>query len=653
MPTTAKLRKHATAAVLLGSVAVAGLALRPAQRNVARPLPDVSGCVDTSSGPRVFPSSTCGTPDHAALGARDGRAHGLHAFADIRQDADGLPDGTPLWYRQIPPLLHVDQLSEGLAFDDFVVLGDQETLELKRWSSSEDDHVTETWPRVGTRDISGRTVSVFNPRWDEAALRDSVIWGTPRGFDRPLFEFGKMDASHYAERYGEGAQFGLYVAVMPLNTPESRVERIDDRAQYASHVVNLVMPEVIDSRVSSGNPDWREVTRQFYLHFPDEYDSIAINFAEMHSLWAGGFHSSIQNPISGLGREPIFDNSGLWGSSGRLRAIEGYANTQFSSIMTSLHEMAHQWVDFWNWSELAGGIARGGHQPGSHTPLLFPGEMMAGAILTSPRYRVARASATEFVLERTPAPARYHPTTLYRMGLIGPDTVPDLLVFENQNRLQGFPNAGDPVEGGTRPVSIEDIVAMHGERSGPVDDTWRRATIVVSRDGLISREEMSFWNFLAIRHEATSGVHRLGSFYQATHGMARLHTDLTPKGAPKIINDPPIEVAYPPIHPREFLDVQLDDPVPALLLSSSELTLSGVVMETQRTNYGSPMCALAWGTDEEDVFRRYEECATVGSDGRFFIRLGPLQPATYYISLTDSRGWLGIMYEALTVVGGK
>ncbi|MCY4429489.1 MAG: hypothetical protein OXC11_03735 [Rhodospirillales bacterium] len=631
-----------------------GLALRPAQRERPAPPPPVfPGEVQDGSGPRVFPGATCGTPHQGAHLVGGGAAHTPHAFADIRQDtSDGLPDGTPLWYRQNPPLLRVDRLSDGLAFDDFAVLGDRETLELERWSNSEDGYVTETWARVGTREIAGRTVSVFNPHWDEAALRDSQLWSTPRGFDRPLFEFGGTGASHYAELYGEGAQFGLYVAVMPLNTPVSRVERIDARTQYASHVVNLVMPEVTDSRISSGNPDWQEVIRRFYLHFPDEYDSIAINFSEMHSLWSGAFHSTIQNQIAGLGREAVFDDSGRWGSSGRLRSIEGYANTQFSSIQTSLHEMAHQWVDYWNWSELAGGIERAGHQPGAHAPLFFPGEAFTSAVLSGPWKRVAQVDSG-FVIEETPAPARYHPTTLYRMGLIGADAVPDLLVFENQN--QPGLSIGDTVEGGTRPVRIEDIRRMHGERSGPVDDEWRRATIVVSRDGLISREEMSFWNFLAMRHEATAGVTTtggVGGFHQATHGMAELHSDVTPKGAPKIINAPPMEVGSLPIHPREFLDVHLDHPVPTLLLSSSELTLSGVVEGTERRNSESSLCGFVWGEDVGGVFRNYMECTAVGSRGRFFLRLPPMRAGYYYVALGRG-GWLGIWRDPLIVVSGK
>ena len=121
---------------------------------------------------------------------------------------------------------------------------------------------------------------------------------------------------------------------------------------------------------------------------------------------------------------------------------------------------------------------------------------------------------TSYVIESTPAPSVYHPTTLYRMVLIGPEDVPEMVVFENQRQFstdsRSSPAIGTAVDGGTRAVHINDIMAEHGVRSGPVDSSWRRVTIVVSRNELLSPDEMDYWNFFAARHEARSGATTLG-----------------------------------------------------------------------------------------------------------------------------------------------
>jgi hypothetical protein len=48
-------------------------------------------------------------------------------------------------------------------------------------------------------------------------------------------------------------------------------------------------------------------------------------------------------------------------------------------------------------------------------------------------------------------------------------------------------------------------MAAHGPRSGPVLSSLSRATIIVSRDALLSPEEMAYWNFFAARLEDPTG----------------------------------------------------------------------------------------------------------------------------------------------------
>ena len=293
-------------------------------------------------------------------------------------------------------------------------------------------------------------------------------------------------------------------------------------------------------------------------------------------------------PIRGLGRDE-FDYTDFFGSRGALRSVEFYRDARFTATWISNHEIGHQWADYWDWTEITDGIERKGWEPGGHTPLLFPGEVLLGAVLR-PIRRVARADGSDdsegasYVIERTPAPSVFHPTVLYRMGLIGAEEVPEMVVFEDQGQFEEefatAPAIGTAVEGGTTAVHISDILGQHGTRSGPVDDSWRRVTIVVSRNELISAEEMDYWNFFAARHEARSGATTFGgmpAFHEATGGRATLDTTVERFDGSRIVNDPPLQVSNVPIDPGEFRGVRLDAEIPGSMRVGQTLTFAGAI----------------------------------------------------------------------------
>lgn len=492
------------------------------------------------------------------------------------------PDGQPLWYDQNPWLLHAAHTG-GLALDNLLVLGDVETLYFERWSDRS-GVVPESWHRTGTTAIEGRLISVFNLRWTAAELWDAVRART-RGFDSPYVYFGRLTVPRPDRDAGRA--FPIVLNWTPLNLPPAQVTRIDADTQYASHVVNLAVPGFGDRRLSTGDfgSDLADAAKRFYRHFMDDYDSIAFVSRQLHLVPYNAFHLNVRNPIAGLGNLPVFDNSTAYGSAGVLRSVEFYPSARFAATSVSNRQIAHQWVDYWNWSAVTGGVVRAGYQPETHTPLLYPGEVYAGAVLPAYLRVAAVADGAAYAIEHTPNPALYHLTTLYRMGLIGPESVPNLLVFERQEQFEGGngipPTAGTPVEGGVRAVHINDLIAEHGVRRGPVDQTWSRVTVVVSRDGLLSAEEMSYWNLFAARHAATEGVtswRGTPSFFEATGGRVPLRTDVTPIRHRKIALEH--EVARLPIDPREFRGVLLDQAIPAGIATGQTVTVSGTVTDT-------------------------------------------------------------------------
>ena len=550
------------------------------------------------------PAFVCGTPELVARQTWTGVTRLPHVrMADEEEES---PYGQPLWFDPQPRLIRADS-TEGLAFNDFLIVGDIETVEFERWSSTAGEAVTETWTRTGTRTFTGQLISYFNPTWDETTLWDA-IGRRRRGFDSPFVYFGTLKIPKLVETGEETAgdgeadddgeaeedefeEVGIRLPVAPLNLPASHVEEIDRNLQHAGHVVNIVLPGFGSGRVDGDDHAFalEAVTRLFYNFFPDVYDSIAIVTAEQHpSSKFDAYHWNARNPIGGLGRDE-FDYTDFFGSGGALRSVEFYRDAQFTATWTSNHEIGHQWADYWDWTEITEGIERKGWGPGGHTPLLFPGEVLLGAVLR-PIRRVALADDGDdsedasYVIERTPAPSVYHPTILYRMGLIGAEEVPEMVVFEDQGQFgeeyATAPGIGTAVEGETTAVHINDILGQHGTRSGPVDDAWRRVTIVVSRTGLLSPEEMDYWNFFAARHEARSGATTFGGmppFYEATGGRATLDTTLEKFDGSRIVNDPPLQVSDVPIDPGEFRGVQLDAEIPGSMTVGETITFAGAI----------------------------------------------------------------------------
>ena len=503
---------------------------------------------------------------------------------------------TPLWFDQNPRLLRADHAG-GLSLDNFLVVGDVAALTFERPALSAAAAgfiVRETWRRTGTTDIDGHLVSVFNPGWNAAALWDSIGWQR-RGFDRPWVQFGTLlvprPSGEAGADGGDVERFFIRLRVAPLNLPPAQVTRIDAQTQYASHVVNIVMPRFGDRRLSDGDYGHAldEAAKRFYAHFRDEYASIAFVPRQPHVAPYDAFHHNVRNPIAGLGL-PVFDDSEAYGSAGALRSVEFYPDVSFTSNAASTRAISHQWIDYWDWSALAGSVDPAGRAAGPGTPLLYPGEVYAGAVLDVTRRVAALGGGTGYAIERTPAPARLHPTTRYRMGLIGPGAVPEILLFENQGQFDetgaAAPAAGTAVVGGARRVHINDVLAEHGARSGPVDDAWSRVTVVMSRDGLLSAEEMSYWNFFAARHAATAGTttwEGVPSFFEAAGGAATLRTDVTPLRTAKIAET--FETGHMPIAPGEFRDVRLDAPVPARFTVGETVTVAGTVTTLERDDF--------------------------------------------------------------------
>jgi hypothetical protein len=519
-------------------------------------------------------------PDRT-LGARAERRPRHVSCGTTRDDEAGrtkavvpLSDGTPLSFMQEPRILQ-PAWRGGVRLRDLVIAGDVPQIAFRRSNATEDV----TWTRARTDAIDGRLVSVFDLEWPDSEVEATLRLDTA-AFDYPDVYWGSLTVPG-----DTGSPRGIHLRAASAALPGAEVVRIDDTVQFSSHVVNIVVPSFGSARLSSGSRAFELTTlaRRFYEHFADQYDGLAVvpqadAFAEYTA-----FHRNVQNAVGGTGL-PKFDNSALYGSAGRLQGVEVFLQASVAAHDVSNHEISHQWGHELDWTRITG-VTRAGWEPSAHAPLMAGPESLIGAVLGGTR-RV-KSAGDVYEIERTPYPVRQHPLELYAMGLLAPQDVPDVELFEDQGQFgdSRYPSPGTPVTGPVRRAGINDIMAAHGPRTGPVTHDWARATIVVSRDGLLSQAEMDYWNFFAARLEdpGRSGVPaRDGhvSFDVATGRLVDLRTAIVPRHAAPV--PPAANVDAPSFGATDCRDLSLYNSVPSVLDVNREIRLDGRVAATDR-----------------------------------------------------------------------
>lgn len=533
---------------------------------------------------RGSPAMLCGTLD----------GHDLRRLNGPTTLTAPSANGDPLSFRQDPAIVFPDYTGT-IRFLEFLVAGDVSTVRFKR-PDTNTSGVTETWNRTGTRIVGGRLVSVFAPSWPASELTRLLSFYY-HGFDYPSLFWGEVLLPGSGTDSTRTRQIALRMSSRSI--PASRTIQLSSTVQYASHVVNLVIPTFGDAWItqSADSFDQVAIARKFYENFQDTYDSLAIIPQAPLLPGFGGAHEVVKNDVSGVGL-PLSDRSVSFGSGGALRGIELYPGHAFPTNEMSDHEITHQWADYFDWSRITG-FSGNGFQPGSHSPLWAPNETLIGAVLFGAR-RAVQASDASYLIARTPVPVRQHEIALYAMGKLRADQVQPLVVFQNQfqfgSGVASLPNPGTAVTGDTKQITINDILGVHGSRSGPTPTQVRRATIVVSRSGFLSAAEMDYWNFFAQRLEdpdRTGAVSADGfvSFDRALSNEVDLQTDIAPKSSEKISQR--LEVNFPSFSTRECPGVEFDQAVPTTVNTQLPVHITGRVTATDRTDFSQIVLRFA------------------------------------------------------------
>jgi hypothetical protein len=305
----------------------------------------------------------------------------------------------------------------------------------------------------------------------------------------------------------------VFADVLTSEVPLVPVTRLAPDAQQTDYLVNLVVPGF----VTTENYDIVSVTQRFYALFGDDFDFL--NLISVPSFLRNRFHVGVKNDVRGIGVE-AFDETARYGSAGRLLGITVFPIQYFfdGAEPAYQHELGHQWINFlpfaplnyaiphWPLSDLASGIMGFAEAEGGQG-LQFP------CIVTP-----AAGGAT--LTQRYDAPV-FTDLDLYLMGLLSADQVGTHVVFPRGTTSADLFSlcGGGTWQGQLQTVTIQDIVRQVGARvpdAAHSAHAFRVATIIVSPDGLLSREAMSFYSYFARRAQATGEVLYHSGFAKGT-----------------------------------------------------------------------------------------------------------------------------------------
>ena len=236
------------------------------------------------------------------------------------------------------------------------------------------------------------------------------------------------------------------------------------------------------------NPDLDTVAaaRTFYQSHPDAYDQL-IFWTDTGVVGPDtfAFESTVANEIQGIGLE-LFDASREFGSAGRLRSyavmdrLTKYPDdptTRFlnenNTVSVLGQEVGHRWLAYLNFRD----------HTGQRSDALLGRQEAHWSFFLDSDASVLEGNDIEDLgggsFRTTAAVQRFSRLDQYAMGLVSPAEVPPFFYVESPTNLsqartrESAPAVGVRFNGTRRDVLIEDIIAIHGARVPPAEQSAR------------------------------------------------------------------------------------------------------------------------------------------------------------------------------------
>ena len=315
------------------------------------------------------------------------------------------------------------------------------------------------------------------------------------------------------------------IHVLDSAVPPVTVRNLPSNARATTRILNLYRPGIDFIQVQGA-------VQLFYGYYHDDFDFIQVVYTQP-SYPQNRYHFAVRNDVSGIGQQ-IFNSAAQYGSAGKLQGITVFPIDDFFDTAETAfsHELGHQWVMFLKNSSLA---------PGPHWPpstmargimgFNIPG---SGGVGGDFPYTITPLTATTARVDNSTVTKEFTDFDLYLMGFLPPSAVaPGIIV-------QGTACSGCVLPSST--ITINDVIATNGVRSPDAFASkkfFRIATVVISRDRLLTDDEMTILDYFAARGEQdvalpyTSGLARgtTKPFNVATRGIG--HVDFRLEISPR------------------------------------------------------------------------------------------------------------------------
>ncbi len=375
----------------------------------------------------------------------------------------------------------------------------------------------------------------FAPVWSDSELlvtaRGNGIYGITLSASELVAGLKPTDVNRrfagYLRGYNDAGQklfqYNIFVPVLTDDIPPL--------AYLQSGSDNRRSPHLFNTQGTYDMP-LAELTKQLYRFYPPVFDFIAIVYAQ--ELFKNRYYFAVHNNVENIGQDPR-DNTAAYGSNGKLKGILVFPNTSFFDAATEgfLHELGHHWANFLTFAPLDSTIP---HWPLSTlAPAIMGWGEGKGTQGLNFNFSLTQIGENQWKLSNDLSPKVYSDLTLYLMGLIPANEVGTHTVFNDQKQGVGHNQIW---EGPVTYITGSDVVAQMGERAPAFShstETFRLATILVTKGGLASAEMMRFYDWFASRASLKQGVtYREGMvtgtakpFYLATGGRATLNSHLS------------------------------------------------------------------------------------------------------------------------------
>lgn len=328
------------------------------------------------------------------------------------------------------------------------------------------------------------------------------LWEAQLTAAQVLYGYSASKVNHnfvgYLRVY-EGAvqslQYNTFINVVDENVPSVTPISITGRMQRTCHVVNYWNPDIV---LPAGQSTLQAIVGEFYRHFGDDYDFVAVVHA-LPIFPANRNFRLVRNETQGLGLG-IVDYGAYWGSPARLQGVIQYPITGYFDLgeTAAVHEVGHRWINFCALAPLASGIP---HWPIGTQARGVMGFSLVGGVGGQFNYALTLQPNGNWRMTTAPALKEYTDLDLYLMGFLPPDSVGTNFVFSdpNQPRCNGC-------EGPVTYFTVDDVIAAQGPRVPDFNSaqrSFRLATIVATRDRLLNADEMAFFDFFAARGQAS------------------------------------------------------------------------------------------------------------------------------------------------------